>query len=359
MTRRDISAGVGNISARYIEEAGNYSLPHKRESFFRRRRHRPLIAAVLSVCMMIGGFIVLSPSESGVPAITAHAYGTDEEITSAGAAYTAGKIDDNGELTGHPLMFHLAGENIETVRYSCKHEQINFIDLTERRDEFGLAQNFTVAYGDDESEYGFLLIDWVPGNLISELKNDENTKIASLPDEMRRDVIVMEITFANGKSVTKAIAVSLQEDGTFHAAFDDYSITDADAFVRREDSVAIPRSVQYAKGKPEITFWDQNKKEVLPEGNWYNTKNIEYLLVEWSGREPETVQVFFTPSGTETAESMELLETKVPNNAESAVLISADSIHRRDLMGHLQIVVNFGSSSILSDLYHVIYDPGA
>ena len=63
--------------------------------------------------------------------------------------------------------------------------------------------------------------------------------IAALPEEMRNDIIVMEITFENGKTLTKAITVSLLEDGTFFAKFDDYEITAEDSFIDRPDSEAI------------------------------------------------------------------------------------------------------------------------
>lgn len=56
---------------------------------------------------------------------------------------------------------------------------------------------------------------------------------------MRNDIIVMEITFENGKTLTKAITVSLLEDGTFFAKFDDYEITAEDSFIDRPDSEAI------------------------------------------------------------------------------------------------------------------------
>lgn len=49
----------------------------------------------------------------------------------------------------------------------------------------------------------------------------------------------MEITFENGKTLTKAITVSLLEDGTFFAKFDDYEITAEDSFIDRPDSEAI------------------------------------------------------------------------------------------------------------------------
>lgn len=79
------------------------------------------------------------------------------------------------------------------------------MDWTEKRDEYGNAQNFTVAYGEDESEYYYLTINWVPNAIIRELTDNEDSKIATLPEEMRNDIIVMEITFENGKKATKAI----------------------------------------------------------------------------------------------------------------------------------------------------------
>ena len=70
------------------------------------------------------------------------------------------------------------------------------------------------------------------------------------------------------------------------------------------------------------------------------------------------VQMFFTPAGTETAKEMDFLQTEAIS-AENKVIISADSLHQDSLMGHLQIVISFGSSTIKSELYNVIYDPEA
>ncbi len=186
-------------------------------------------------------------SNSGM-AVKVYAYGTDEEIKEAGAVISTGTISDTGEMQGHPLMFYLSGEDIETVRFSCKNQQINFMDWTEKRDEYGNAQNFTVTYGEDESEYSYLTIDWEPNMTIRELTDNAETTIATLPAELREDIIVMEITFANGKTATKAITISLLEDGTFFAAYDNYEINETDDFVRRIDSVPIPRSILYARG---------------------------------------------------------------------------------------------------------------
>jgi len=204
-----------------------------------------MLAACLAVLVIIGG--VFSRGNSGL-VVTAYARETDEELTEAGAVLSTGTISDAGEMKGHPLMFYLSGEDIETVRFSCKNQQMNFMDWTETRDEYGNAQNFTVSYGEDESEYYYLTIDWVPNATIRALTDHRETTIATLPAELREDIIEMEIPFANGRTATKAITVSLLEDGTFFASFADYKISEADDFVRRADSEAIPRSVLYAQG---------------------------------------------------------------------------------------------------------------
>lgn len=238
MMKKEISEAVGNISTRHIEEAANYSV--------KRMPRKPIwtklgvIAACLAMVFTIGS--ILSPFNSGL-VVAAYAYETNEEITAAGAVIDTGRIRNNGEMTGHPLMFYLSGKDIKTVRFSCKNQQINFIDWTEKRDEYGNAQNFTVTYGADESEYYYLTIDWVPNTIIRELTDNPQSTIATLPAEMREDIIVMEITFANGQTATKAITVSLLENGNFFAKFDDYEITSEDSFIDRPDSESIPRDI--------------------------------------------------------------------------------------------------------------------
>jgi len=120
--------------------------------------------------------------------VSVYAQDTNEEITATGAVLMTGTIKDNGEMKGHPLMFYLSGQDIATVRFSCKNQQINFMDWTEKRDEYGNAQNFTVTYGEDESEYYYLTIDWIPNAIIRELTDNETCTIATLPEEMRNDI---------------------------------------------------------------------------------------------------------------------------------------------------------------------------
>ncbi len=244
MTRKDISEGVGNISTRHIHEAETYIAPTKK-SRFSSRMFGKAIAAVLALCLIVGGIGIFAPF--GGMAVTAYAHGTDAEITESGVILNTGTINDNGSMTGHPLMFYLAGKDIASVRFSCKNQQISFTDWTEQRGEYGLAQNFTVAYGADASEYYYLVIDWVPNATIRELTDNADSKISTLPEELRNDMIVLEITFENGKTATKAITISLMDDGNFFAAFDDYMISEDDAFVLRPDNEVIPRDILYSE----------------------------------------------------------------------------------------------------------------
>lgn len=241
MNAEKFSEAMSELDNEYIDEAIHYKKKAKKPVWDKLG----VIAACVALALAVG--CILAPLH-GSMVVLAYAYGTDEEITAAGAVMSTGTISDSGEMTGHPLMFYLSGKDIETVRYSCKNQQINFMDWTEKRDEYGNAQNFTVIYGEDESDYYYLTIDWVPNTIIRELTDNAEVTVAALPAEMCEDIIVMEIAFANGKTATKAITVSLLEDGTFFATFDDYKITAEDSFVERVDSESIPRDILYEQG---------------------------------------------------------------------------------------------------------------
>ena len=233
MNSKKFSEAMSELDSKYVDEAIQYKKKMNKNPVWIKLG---AVAACLAIVIAVDG--ILAPFSGGM-IVSAYAYGTDEEITTAGAVMNSGTISDSGEMKGQPLMFYLSGKDIATVRFSCKNQQINFLDWTEKRDEYGNAQNFTVAYGEDESEYYYLTISWVPNAIIRELTDNEDSTIAALPEEMRNDIIVMEITFENGKTTTKAITISLLDDGRFFASFDDYQISEEDTFINRPDSEAI------------------------------------------------------------------------------------------------------------------------
>lgn len=269
MNKKIFSEAMSKISDKYYEEAVRY----------KRRKKTPVwikwsaAAVCLAIVIAIGSIFVPFGKEV---VVSAYAYGTDEEIPASGAVMSSGSIGDGGEMIGHPLMFYLFGKDIVSVRFSCKNQQICFMDWTEKRDEYGNARNFTVTYGEDESEYDYLTIDWVPNTIIRELTDNADSTIATLPEEMRSDIIVMEITFENGKTATKAITISLLDDGTFFAAFDDYQISEADYFVKRPDSEAISRDILYAQGNGQIDSTVENTQVIeVEQTKWGITLSVE------------------------------------------------------------------------------------
>ena len=138
-------------------------------------------------------------------------------------------------MKGHQLIFYILGENIEKIRFSCKNQQLDFKDWKEKRNEYANAQNFEISYGNNKKEYKYLTISWIQNKTISELSDNENAKIKNLAKELKEDIIVMEVTFKNGNTATKAISISLSDNGKFLASFSDYKIKKTDKFVRRSN----------------------------------------------------------------------------------------------------------------------------
>lgn len=350
MQVKQFSDAMGEVNERYVTEALTY-----------RKACRPAWVrwSAAAACLVLAAVLLVAGMLAPLAGmtVTAYAAGTDAEIPSAGAAFAAGTIHEDGTPGGYPLMFYLKGSDIETVRFSCKNGQIRFTDLTGRRAAYDFAQNFTVPYGaaaGDEADYPSLLIEWLPRPMMEALA-DADTGIADLAADLRQDIIVLEITFANGRTATRAVTIDLQDDGSFRAAFRAYRIRKSDVFVGRADSQPMPKDAQ-GVDTLTVTFLDADGHEVEPEGTWYVTDRIDRIAVSFDGQAPDAVQMFFTPSGTETAVEMDFLQTDAAG-AENQIVISADALHRDSLMGHLQIVARAGSRTAKSDIYNVIYQP--
>lgn len=346
MNREYISDALGSIDDRHISESEKP--PERKVPLL----VRSLIAAAL-VLTVLGLSVTLFLSPRGV-AVTAYAHSDGRELTSAGAGLTTGTIDERGVLTGHPLMFHLDGERIESVRFSCKNEVLSFTDMTENRAEYGFAQNFTVEYGENESQYPFLVIDWVPQNLIKLLREGQYPSIAQVPEEYREDVIVMEVRGLNGGRAVKAITVKLMDDGTFFTSFHDYEITAADEFVRREDAKPLPKSeVSYGTERLKVEFLAADGMSAQALAGWYNAADIDAIRVTWTGRDPVFVQMFYTDTGTEMLDKMVLLETRLAENADKSVYFSGASLPQ-GTMGHIWFVAVYdGSETATTDIYNM------
>ena len=95
-----------------------------------------------------------------------------------------------------------------------------------------------------------------------------------------------------------------------------------------------------------VRFYDAAMQEVLPEANWYDADRAVCLLVQWEGGTPATVQLVFTPAGSETAGEAQILAAALPLDGEHAALLSAAGL-RESGAGHLQILLDFGAEGIV------------
>lgn len=287
MKKEKLSHAIGEVKSSYIAEAAKFSKDRGRRRFSLRTAGGVVTAAAVLLCIVLT-VIFLNPIHS--LSVTVYAYGTDEEIGSAGAVMNTGTITDSGVMKGHPVQFYLSGEDIASVRFSCKNQFINYMDWTEKREEFGISRNFTVPYGEDESEYYYLLIEWVPENTIRALTDNAGIKITDLEEELREDMIVMQITFTNGTTVTKAVTIRLLDDGTFAAACSDYVIQKEDDFVNRPDSKPVRRELLYGIGESGEKAEEEEKlpkikEDVLEEAGkaakeYYNGTVFEVVTME-------------------------------------------------------------------------------
>ena len=114
-------------------------------------------------------------------------------------------------------------------------------------------------------------------------------------------------------------------------------------------ALLLPRAASEAPAGPRlqsVRFYDEAMQEVLPEANWYDADRAVCLLVQWEGGTPATVQLVFTPAGSETAGEAQILAAALPLDGEHAALLPAAAL-RESGAGHLQILLDFGAEGIV------------
>ncbi len=227
-----IANAIGNIGDKFLMEALEY--PHRQKIY---RSIRILSAVAAGICL-VTGLALWGQRSTGNP-ITVYACGTDQQLANGELVLMSGKINDRGEMQGPPLEFYVLGDGIKSIRFSCKNEKISFADWTGQRGDYGLGKNFTVPYGREKEDYYYLVVNWEPQNIIRKLTDNENIKISDLKQKEKEDVIVMEVTYLNGKTETVAIYIKLKDNGNFAASFEPYQITEEDSFIFRQDSLPI------------------------------------------------------------------------------------------------------------------------
>lgn len=103
-----------------------------------------------------------------------------------------------------------------------------------------------------------------------------------------------------------------------------------------------------------VSFHDASGAEISAEAGWYHLAAETGVVVTFQGESPGTVSAYFTPSGSESAVfRQQLAVQEVPDGGADALLYL---IPGENLMGHLQITLDYGSGSIASELYNVCYE---
>lgn len=195
-------------------------------------QHIPAI--IVSAAIIITGITVPSGSTSNV---NIYAASTHEEITQGkDVTVKCGTIDNNGITHGEPVSFYLKGSGIDKVRFSCKENLMDFEDSGSLRESYYDEKNFTVKYGKNLKDYSDLIIYWNPKAIIDALSSKKTT-VRTLPDYLKHDTIVLQITYTDGRTETKALKISLDKDGIFSTSFGSYSIKDSDSFVNEDDAL--------------------------------------------------------------------------------------------------------------------------
>ena len=239
-----------------------------------------LCAATLVAAVLLAFFV--SRMSIGNCPVTIYAYGAERKVLGSEPMIFTGSIDDHGSMHGLPVRFYVNGENIEKIRFSCQKQWITGTDWTEKRENYGLSKNFTIAYGKNMDEYASIVIEWVPNGIIRTLTDHDDVGIADLSEKEREDVIVMEITFLNGEEETLAVHVSLQLDGYFSSWVSEYEITSEDTFVFQSDVAVIYEDNVAEIINPTDNTLENNKGETSDDISERTIQaNVNLTDAEW------------------------------------------------------------------------------
>ena len=101
-----------------------------------------------------------------------------------------------------------------------------------------------------------------------------------------------------------------------------------------------------------VRFFDGQMNEVFSEALWYDGSQIKWILVQWTGGGANSIKMLHTPSGSDTMDQTELLQTKTIFDDDSVILLSAESM-KNVVQGHIFFQLDFGEHSITSEIYNV------
>lgn len=128
--------------------------------------------------------------------------------------------------------------------------------------------------------------------------------------------------------------------------------------IDEQNIIIAEESVQIKNSAIEsICFFDENSNKVYPDAGWYDASQFQNILISWSGGPAESIQMFVTPTGTETLDKTELVATKAITYSETAALLSANALHNDKIStSHLYFEICIGEEIIRSETFNIFYD---
>ncbi len=102
----------------------------------------------------------------------------------------------------------------------------------------------------------------------------------------------------------------------------------------------------------DVSFYDSNGNRIECEANWYTLDASTTVVITYEGRTPDVVTLYLTPSGTETLSEREQLAV-LPGEDDQKGYILVHLTFSESVMGHLQVALDYGNTSILSEEYNV------
>lgn len=107
-----------------------------------------------------------------------------------------------------------------------------------------------------------------------------------------------------------------------------------------------------------ITFYDNDQQIVRDIAGWYNSAEIDIILVQWEGKSPDNIKIFYGVGSTEiteNAEQTELLKTKKVLEGDTAALFNIDVLEPHT-QGHFWFELDYGDEVVVSDIYNIFYE---
>ena len=107
-----------------------------------------------------------------------------------------------------------------------------------------------------------------------------------------------------------------------------------------------------------VTFYDSDLQTVHDTAGWYNSAEIDIMLIQWEGVSPDNIKIFYKMGNTEiteNAEQTELLKTKKVLEGETAALFHIDVL-KSHTQGHFWFELDYGEEVVVSDIYSIYYE---